>query len=471
MDLGKMLNDNPVTDYSWTEAETYEPQGKDLNKVDEISFQSDYDIGPHEDKVDTITTQMKVQSKSSNPETVVYAARILMNQGLSKEAISKHLKFRFKPEELENASSKLGKLFQDEGLVGFVAIDLRSSKGHKKLLEAAKKSPFRKLFKAVLMNPEQLENSTEVTMQRLATSDMELGSIDGLLGDTLTEEVEPYYTPLGLPIVTSASELDMGWIAETMDQVAELDYIGEDDLFDNDVSGLRKAFRTFHANKRKAAKAAPSTEAKDDTDAYSIASSELDAEVSPKLKALGEIEVDPTAKMADTNPGELQRDLDIEEEAYISEDFEGIDQVEVDKEKPRFENIEVNELEVQDKPDIEYDPKQEDLDVNPVNKAIAPEFDVNDAVEVEEDLDVNPVHSKLAPQVEVDDEITFATIDVDELDEKQEVDLGKGPMADLDIDPAGYIDPAFEGHDEIIFEDKDPVDDDLEIDHTASFDW
>ena len=318
MDITKMLNDYPISNYNLMENDTYVPQSKDLCKIDEISFQqSGMDIGPYEDKTDTIDTQMKIKNPPNDIETIMHSARVLLNQGLEKESILKQLKYNFTEDEIEKASKELSKVFKNEGVVGFIVIDLTSKNKHNELIKASKKSPFRKLFKAVLMTKDQIKDNIYVTTQNIAVSRMKTGSIDGMIGDSLTTESMSYYNPLNLPIISSIDEIDNSLITKTFDQLSDFDDINDDYVFEENTNGLRKAFHLIHKNKKKE-RSIKNSNAKIDTNNYMINSKQYNIDVDEKSES----------------------SLDIDPSCYLEPEYTGSDKIELNDEN-EIESIDI----------------------------------------------------------------------------------------------------------------------------------
>lgn len=342
MDLRKMLGSEKITDYSWFDRETFEPQGKDINKLDEIAFQQGgMDIGPRDDTIDTIETQMNVKNPTKDIETLIYAARILLNQGLEKKSIMKQLSYHFTEDEMKKASKKLNKLFKDEGVVGFIAIDLRSTKKHDKLIKSAKKSPYRKFYKAVLMNPEQLEEDMYVVKQKVWSSNMKKGSIDGLLGDVIEEKHEYYYAPLNLPIITSSENINKDWIDLTIKEILAYNNFDEKEI-SKDVKGIKKAFVLLNRKRKEENSNNKSKKAEDKSNQYKMKLAEIILDSEEKYE--DDLQIDSSEmKSAEINIDiDKNEELDVDPYGFVDSSFEGIDEIILEDEKPVDKNLEVN---------------------------------------------------------------------------------------------------------------------------------
>ena len=383
MDLTDMMEDRSLSNLDWLNSpETYQPQDKDINKKDDLAIEWSGgvgDLGATELPVTTIKDEMIVRKPDDDVRTLIEYSHVLLNQGIMGVDVVRALRSRFHSEVIQRAMPELRKVMKDEGFVGTIAVDLRGTKNHKERIAAARKSPYWRFMKCVIMDKKDAKRSAFVDRKRMSsTRENDDGTISGFFAgnESHTEDITTY-TPLGLKVITSREDLDDSEYDKTLIDIINLSGIAEDELGEgNSAEKCKKAFklvaRKIQAERRKASSVnvannpdnykldggmsfdlnkegkkidAQIGEVRQAMPAFEIEIGIADQEITLDGDQLGEVSIetnkigallnidDKVAGIDVEMPAQAIADLEVDEQTFVAKEFQGGDEFNLDEKK------------------------------------------------------------------------------------------------------------------------------------------
>jgi len=392
MDLTDMMEDRSLSNLDWlNDPKTYEPQDKDINKKDDLAIEWSGGVGDldvTELPTTTIKDEMVVQKPDDDVRTLVEYAHVLLNQGIMGVDVVRAIRGRFYPEVIKRGMPELRKVMKDEGFVGTIAVDLRGTKNHKARIAAARKSPYWRFMKCVIMDRKDALNSSFVDRKRMSsTRENDDGTINGFFAgnESYTEDVTTY-APLGLKVVTSREDLDESEYDNTLIDIINLGGLDEGDLGEGtSAEKCKKAFKlvarknqaerrksssvnvannpdnykldggiSFDLNKEGKKIDAQIGEVRQAMPAFEIEMAIGDQEISLDGDQLGEVSIemnkissvlyidDKVAGIEVEMPSLPIADLEIDEQTFVAKEFKGGDEFNLDDKKEDSEMLQID---------------------------------------------------------------------------------------------------------------------------------